>query len=634
MLQGAESNTPLQQRMREFSKKISIVILGICVFLFISGLLRGENPVSMLMVAISLAVAAIPEALPAVITISLAIGARKLVRGNALVRKLSAVETLGSVSFICTDKTGTLTQNKMTVRDVWVYEKVAIDGLPSSELLLRAMINNQDTIKNEEDEHKGDPTEVALFEYALQQQEQNNGNYLLERHHELPFDSDRKMMTTVHPYKNQFFVITKGAIEAVLENSIDAEKEVINKRIEEMAASGMRVIAYACKLIPTFSNAHALTLETDLQFIGIAGLLDPPRPEAKVAVAECISAGIVPVMITGDHPATAKSIAMELGIIQKPTDRLVTGADLQAMDETDFENTIDHIKVYARVSPEQKLQIVKTLQKNKHFVSMTGDGVNDAPALRQANIGVAMGITGTDVSKEAAHMILLDDNFATIVKAVKEGRRIYDNIRKFIRYIMTGNSSEIWTLLLAPFLGLPVPLLPIQILWINLVTDGLPALALAKEPAEYDIMKRPPRKPDESIFAQGLGWHVLWVGFVIGVLCLAVQAWALQNTEAKWQTMIFTTLCFCQMGHVLAIQSERTSIYKTGLFKNLYLLGSVLLTFLLQLVILYIPFFNEVFHTKPLTLAEMLICISIAFLVFNLVEVEKYYQGRKRAQKQ
>jgi Ca2+-transporting ATPase len=435
----------------------------------------------------------------------------------------------------------------------------------------------------------------------------------------------------VHQFGEQYLVITKGALEAVLNISINTDAEQVAQQSEELAAEGMRLIAFGCKLLPTFSNAHMDRLETDLQFVGVAGLLDPPRPEARQAVAECISAGIVPVMITGDHPATAKAIATELGIIQHASDKVVTGAELQQMDEELFENTITQIKVYARVSPEQKLQIVKTLQKKDQYVSMTGDGVNDAPALRQANIGVAMGITGTDVSKEAAHMILLDDNFATIVKAVKEGRRIFDNIRKFIRYIMTGNSSEIWTILLAPLVGLPVPLLPIQILWINLVTDGLPALALAKEPAEANVMQRPPRKPHESIFAQGLGWHVLWVGLAMGVLCLALQAWAFNNGNTKWQTLVFTTLCFCQMSHVLAIQSEHTLVFRHGLFKNLYLLGAVVLTFLLQLALIYIPFLNSVFSTQPLTLKELGLCIGAAAVVFVLVELEKLVRFKKAA---
>jgi Ca2+-transporting ATPase len=631
MLQGAESTTPLQQRLAAFSKRLSIIILGICIVLFGTGLLRGEKPVAMLLVAISLAVAAIPEALPAVITISLALGARKLVRKNALIRKLPAVETLGSVTFICTDKTGTLTQNKMTVREVWENEKVALGGFAPKQLLLGCMLNNQDTTTDEEGSTKGDPTEVALYTYAAQQLEKDEDRFRFQRVHELPFDSNRKLMTTVHQFGEQYLVITKGALEAVLNSSINTDAEQVAQQSEELAAEGMRLIAFGCKVLPTFSNTHEDRLEAGLQFVGVAGLLDPPRPEARQAVAECISAGIVPVMITGDHPATAKAIATELGIIQNASDKVITGTELQQMDGQLFENTIEQIKVYARVSPEQKLQIVKTLQKKDQYVSMTGDGVNDAPALRQANIGVAMGITGTDVSKEAAHMILLDDNFATIVKAVKEGRRIFDNIRKFIRYIMTGNSSEIWTILLAPLVGLPVPLLPIQILWINLVTDGLPALALAKEPAEANVMQRPPRKPHESIFAQGLGWHVLWVGLAIGVLCLALQAWAFNNGNTKWQTLVFTTLCFCQMSHVLAIQSEHTLVIRHGLFKNLYLLGAVVLTFLLQLALIYIPFLNGIFSTQPLTLKELGLCIGASAVVFVLVEVEKLVRFKRTA---
>jgi Ca2+-transporting ATPase len=362
-------------------------------------------------------------------------------------------------------------------------------------------------------------------------------------------------------------------------------------------------------------------------------MIDPPREEAKNAVKECITAGIVPVMITGDHPVTARAIAAEIGIITNEDDRLITGKELAAMSEEQFARIVDHIKVYARVNPEQKLKIVKTLQKKNHFVSMTGDGVNDAPALKQANIGVAMGITGTDVSKEASHMILLDDNFATIIKAVREGRRIFDNIRKFIRYIMTGNSSEIWTLLLAPLIGLPIPLLPIHILWINLVTDGLPALALANEPAEENIMQRPPRTTTESIFSQGLGLHVLWVGLLMGALCLGVQAWAVHAENEKWQTMVFTTLCFCQMAHVLAIKSENSFFYRSGFLTNIFLSGSVLLTFLLQLALIYLPLMNEVFSTKPLSLNELLVCIGAGLIVFHAVELEKWIRKLKTTNK-
>lgn len=515
MLQEDETITPLQQRLAHFGKRLSLVVLGICALLYLVGLLRGEDPVRMLLTAISVAVAAIPEALPAVITIALAFGAKRLVRQNALVRRLAAVETLGSVTFICTDKTGTLTQNKMTVRDAWPYVKTEIDQEPLTpkERFLFSMAANQDT-REEAGVLKGDPTETALVAYT-QAQKGFDATWLqrYKRVFEVPFDSVRKMMTTVHQIApGTYMVITKGALESVLDvcQPVDG---TVQEKAAALTKQGQRVIAYSYKFINYLPQPGAPDLEQAQLFSGLAGIIDPPRPEAKKAVAECKSAGIVPVMITGDHPVTAQVIATELGIIASPEDRVLTGKELEQLREEDFEKVIEQIKVYARVSPSQKLQIVKALQQKKHFVAMTGDGVNDAPALKRANIGVAMGITGTDVSKEAAHMILLDDNFSTIVKAVREGRRIYDNIRKFIRYVMTGNSGEIWTIFLAPLAGLPVPLLPIHILWINLVTDGLPGLALAKERAENDIMKRPPRHPGESVFAHGMNWQILWGWF-------------------------------------------------------------------------------------------------------------------------
>ena len=624
MLQGAEAMTPLQKRLEEFSKKLSYIVLAICLLLLIMGLLRGENWANMLLVAISLAVAAIPEALPAVITVSLALGARKLVRKNALIRRLHAVETLGSVTFICTDKTGTLTENRMTVKETWVPEANGTDQLQGENLLLFCMIQNQDTKQEKEGKISGDPTEVALYEYAVHHDNFQQEWLQVERIYEMPFDSDRKMMTTVHPFDDRFIVITKGALESIVDHCIETNREQAEAASSAMAEKGMRVLAYAYKLIEHQpDDSENESLENELHFAGLAGMIDPPREEAKKAVAECIGAGIVPVMITGDHPVTAKAIAREIGILREENDRVVTGIELSKMPEEQFASEIEKIKVYARVNPEQKLQIVKTLQSRQHFVSMTGDGVNDAPALKQANIGVAMGITGTDVSKEASDMILLDDNFATIVRAVKEGRRIFDNIRKFIRYIMTGNSSEIWTIMLAPLFGLPIPLLPIHILWVNLVTDGLPALALANEPAEKNIMQRPPRRSSETVFAQGLGWHVLWVGLLMGGLCLVIQYWAIDLGKTHWQTMVFTTLCFSQMAHVLAIRKERSSFFSGNPFSNLFLLGSVLLTFLLQLAIIYVPQMNEIFSTAPLNMKELLICIGAGAVVFTAVEIEK-----------
>lgn len=634
MLQEKESTTPLQQRLADFSKKLSFIILGICVVLYFIGVLRGEKPVNMLLTTISLAVAAIPEALPAVITIALALGAKKLVRKNALIRKLPAVETLGSVTYICTDKTGTLTQNQMTVQEIWQHEafELNIPEVQKEQALLLVMSLNHDSQEDTTDtsKRKGDPTEVALVEYALQQKGYNNKwEQAFPRKQELPFDSDRKLMTTVHAVNNEFLVVTKGALESIFKITQSTSEEKITEKSDKLAEAGQRVIAYSCKLIKQLPKEGDMeALESEQHFCGLAGMIDPPRPEARKAIAECKTAGIVPVMITGDHPITAAAIARDMGILQHGNDKIVTGVELEKISDDDLENEITLIKVYARVSPQQKLRIVKTLQKKDQFVAMTGDGVNDAPALKRANIGVAMGITGTDVSKEASHMILLDDNFATIVKAVKEGRRIYDNIRKFIRYVLACNFAEILILFMAPIVNLPIPLLPIHILWINLVTDSLPGLALAGEKADPRVMQRPPRNPGESIFAQGAGFNIIWVGILMATIGLVTQAWAIHIGDAHWQTMIFTVLCFSQMGHALVSRSETEYIFRLGVFSNRPLIGAIALTFVLQIALIYIPFLNEVFNTAPLTWKELVICLLISTITFHAVELEKFIKKR------
>lgn len=630
MLQREEVKTPLQNRLLDFSKKLSIVIGLICVIIYGVGLLRGEDHTKMLMTAISVAVAAIPEALPAVITIALALGAKRMVSKKALIRKLPAVETLGSIDYICTDKTGTLTQNKMTVREVWTPMGYSVLDLPLVETLHLAMSLNQDT-QQSPNQLMGDSTEIAAMQYACDQnKELVKSGIAFPRLSEIPFDSERRMMTTIHQHHRQYLVITKGAAESVILKCRESSKDEVLAKADTMAVQGMRTLAYACKVISELpsKSVQGSEIESDFQFIGLIGMIDPPRPEVIQAVKECREAGIIPVMITGDHSKTAITIAREVGIME-PKHNILTGQEIAAMSPEQLNIQVESVRVYARVNAAQKLNIVKALQSRGHYVAMTGDGVNDAPSLKIANIGVAMGITGTDVSKQAADMILLDDNFITIVGAIREGRRIFDNIQKFIRYIMTGNAGEIWTILLAPLVGLPIPLLPIHILWINLVTDGLPGLALANEPAERNIMQRPPRAKEASVFSGGVALHIVWVGLLIGALCLGIQAYAVNQEMAHWQTMVFTTLSFCQLAHVMAIRSSDTVIYKHGFFKNRILLITLVATILLQLSLVYIPFLQHYFHTASLSFTELLICFGAAAVVFHAVEIEKWIRHQK-----
>ena len=632
LLDTKELQTPLQKKLSDFGKKLSFIVIAICVVMFGVGLLRGEEPIQMLLTSISVAVAAIPEALPALIIIALAIGAKRLVRINALIRKLPATETLGSVTYICTDKTGTITQNKMTVTNIWqMSETSSFKNLSADELLLIAMELNHDVMLDENNNLKGDPTEIALVEYS--RSNRNNKiafNIDQPREQELPFDSERKRMSVIYPFNNAWMVITKGAVESILEICDEKNAAQINTATAEFAKEGKRILAYSFRELPDLPDSFSVeTIECKMHFLGLVAMIDPPRLESKQAIIDCKTAGIIPVMITGDHPITARVIAMETGIIGDAKDKIITGAELDALSDAEFEKEVENIRLYARVSPEQKLLIVKTLQKRSQIVAMTGDGVNDAPALRRADIGVAMGITGTDVSKEAADMILLDDNFATLIKAIKEGRRIYDNIRKFFKYILTSNGGEIWTLFLAPLIGLPLPLLPIHILYINLVTDGLPGLAFAAEPSEKDILNRKPRKPNESIFANGIGIHILWVGFFMGAICLATQAIAMHLENDKWQTMVFTVLCISQMGHAMAIRSNMESLFQQGVFGNKQLAAAVLLTLGLQMIVIYVPFMQDIFGTEALSLNELLICIAISSTVFWVVEFEKLLKRTK-----
>ncbi|SEM22254.1 Ca2+-transporting ATPase [Syntrophus gentianae] len=649
MLQAdEEGKTPLQKRLETFGRKLALSVLVICVVVLGIGLLRGEQPLLMLLTAISLAVAAIPEALPAVITIALALGAKKLIKLKALIRKLPAVETLGSVTYICSDKTGTLTLNRMTVEELFFNGRriaaedfaAGIEEEGAASVFLSALALSNDAQAGNGGEVLGDPTETALYRVA---EKSGYDKADLEKTHrrvaEIPFDSERKCMTTFHEWEGGLVSFTKGAVDVLVEKSRDmmmpeSPMPIDLGRIkglnESMAAGGMRVLCFAMRRWDRLPDDMSPgNVEKEMTMIGLVGMIDPPREEAGAAVALCRSAGIKTVMITGDHPATAQAIARKLGILDGDGQAVMTGTELEKLSLEEFEERVEHIRVYARVAPEQKLKIVKALQDRGQYVAMTGDGVNDAPALKRADIGIAMGITGTDVSKEAASMILLDDNFASIVNAVKEGRKIYDNIRKFVKYLLTTNSGEIWTLFLAPVVGLPIPLLPIQILWINLVTDGLPALALSLEPAEGDVMNRPPRHPQESIFAGGLGFHAIWVGLLMAGIVLFLLFWSIRTDNPHWQTMVFTFLCLTQLGNVLAIRSERESLFKIGLFSNSYLLGAVLLTFLLQMATVYVPVLNPVFKTVPLTLEETLFTVSLSSIVFFAVEIEKLVKRRK-----
>ncbi len=682
MLQTVEREvTPLQRRLAQLGQGLAAVALALVMVVFAFGLLRGEEPKLMLMTALALAVAVVPEGLPAVATITLALGAQRMLRRRALIRKLPAVETLGSVTVICSDKTGTLTQNRMTVSVL----DVAGNQLEFQELLERgglgfslqsdaephparseltvllvggALCNDASLVRASaaNPEAVGDPTETALVVAAAHF---GMAKPTLERHFprmaELPFDSERKRMTTVHRVSGEQFAgwplpaspylaFTKGAVDGLLEicslvlvdgtvQTIDARwRERIRAAQESLAARQMRVLGVAFRpwqTLPKTGEGVSPELERDLTFVGLVGMVDPPRPEVREAVATCLTAGIRPVMITGDHPLTAQQIATDLGIARNG--QVLTGHDLEQMTPEVLAQRAPSVDVYARVSPEHKLRIVEALQSRGELVAMTGDGVNDAPALKKADIGVAMGVTGTDVAKEASAMVLLDDNFATIVSAVKEGRVIFDNIRKFIKYTMTSNAGEIWTMLLGPVLGLPLALLPLQILWINLVTDGLPGLALGVEPAERGTMRRLPYPPKENVFGQGVGKHILWVGMLMGAVTLAVGYVYWRAGSEAWQTMVFTTLTLSQMGHVLAIRSSRDSLFQQGLGSNKALLTAVTLTLALQMVVTYLPPLQAVFHTKALSLMDLGVALGLSTVVFWAVELEKLLIRRRRA---
>ncbi|WP_432713203.1 cation-translocating P-type ATPase, partial [Pedobacter sp.] len=589
MMDVETQQTPLQQRLAVFSKQMAVVVILICAVIFGFGFLRGEAPLMMFLTALSLAVAALPEALPAVVTIALSKGASRMVKQKALMRNLPAVETLGSVTYICSDKTGTLTQNIMKVEKMHALDK-------QEERLHYAMMLTNEVRFADDGNILGDSTETALVNYANEQGiSKEKADLLYPLVDKLPFDSVRMRMSTLHEHQNQWILFVKGApikiVEVLAEAYQDTGEEYLNLN-REYAAQGLRVLFFAYQIFNQKPATINVALEKELIFLGMVAMIDPPREEVIEAIRECKQAGIKTVMITGDQALTAVAIAERLQMVDEGANKTMTGAELSNMSAEEFSKEVQHIAVYARVSPQQKLNIVRALQQKNEFVAMTGDGVNDAPSLKQADIGVAMGITGTDVAKDAADMILLDDNFATIVKAVKEGRRIYENIKKFILYVLSCNLAEILTIVFAPLIGMAIPLLPIHILWINLVTDGLPGLALTAEPAEKGIMNRPPRPPKESLFAGGMILKILCTGILMAVIVLLAQYYtAKQGYNIKTQqTMVFTLLCFIQLGNALSVRLSFNSIFSSALFTNKGLWWVILITMVLQLLIVYVPF--------------------------------------------
>ena len=668
--------TPLQQRMTQLGTVLVTGSLILTAVVIVIGLLKSGWGAfkDLVEVSLSMAVAVVPEGLPAVITVTLALGTQRMIKRNALIRKLSAVETLGSVNTICSDKTGTLTQNKMVVQKVETggesYQVTGQGYAPIGQftdsqdeavevaqnnsikaLMTACILCNDATLKNDEKNEwiiLGDPTEGALLSVAGKAGlEQVITNRKYPRIAEFPFNSERKRMAVVvnaediinSPFAERSYgllVLVKGSAELILErckyyqkgNQVIALTEedraqVIAKN-NSMAQNGLRVLGFAYKTVVEIPSDEA-DAESNLGWLGLIAMLDAPRPEVKIAIAKCLDAGMRPIMITGDHPLTAKAIGEELGL-SKPGAQIRTGAELELMSQEELEAQVDDISIYARVSPEHKLRIVKALQKRNNFVAMTGDGVNDAPALKQADIGIAMGITGTDVSKGASDMVLVDDNFATIVAATEEGRVVYSNIRRFIKYILGSNVGEVITLGASALLGFSgVPLSPLQILWMNLVTDGLPALALAVEPPEPNIMKYPPYSPKESIFSRGMGSYIIRIGIVFGIFSVALMIYAYNNHPNTWKTMVFTTLCLAQMGHAIAIRSNTQQIWQMNPFSNPYLLGAVAGTILLQLMLIYVPPIRQFFGTEVLNQKELLICLVFSLSMLVWIELEKLF---------
>ena len=662
-----ETETPLQEKLNRLGKTLGIVALVICAFIFLVGLIQGKEPIHMFMSAVSLAVAAIPEGLAAVSTIVLAIGVQRMVKRNAIVKKLPAVETLGSATVICSDKTGTLTQNKMTVEKIYYNNKLInmseIDKDADSEelkqLVYASMLCN-DTKISKENKLTGDPTETALIDMGFNLGFNPSVFEELPRVNEIPFDSDRKLMTTVHKLEDKYIVYTKGGVDELLsisknyiiDGKINEDLEDFKKDIydnnQKMAKDALRVLAMGYKILDHEPlNEEIKHIEKDLTYIGMVGMIDPPREEAKIAVEKCKTAGIKTVMITGDHKITATAIAKQLGIL-KDESEAITGLELEKMSDEELEKNVKKYSVYARVSPEHKVRIVKAWQKNGEVVAMTGDGVNDAPALKKADIGCAMGMVGTDVAKEAADVILTDDNFATVVSAVEEGRRIYDNILKAIQFLLSSNVGEIIILfiatlitpLLAKWFGITnisalEPLLPIHILWINLVTDSLPALALAFDPANSDVMDRKPLKPSKGIFTKGMTWRIIYQGVMIGILTLIafviglstkepINGLTLEETKIEVaQTMSFIVLAFSELVHVFNIRDNKKSIFKTKVFNNMKLILAIMISALLMFIILFVPVLRQIFSIPILPLGNILELIVLIIAPIIIVEIFK-----------
>lgn len=647
-----EEETPLQKNLEKLGKQIGVIVLAICAVVFVVGIFEGNPLLEMFLTSVSLAVAAVPEGLPAVVTIVLALGMYNMVKRHAVIRRLQAVEALGSVNVICSDKTGTLTKNEMTVVKYYLHPSMLFEHKQAKQnnskslqsLLMGATLCNDSfiTMKDGNRVTSGDPTEIALavaafdlgIEKAILEEK-------MPRVHEIPFDSDRKMMTTVHKDQNETLSFTKGAPDVVIRNCnrymsedgqiknlTEHDKEQILQYNTQMAQEGLRVLAVAFKDV---QNDDLSNLESDMTFLGLMGMIDPPRPEVKEALEKCQTAGIRVVMITGDHKVTAQTIAKELGILDQ-NDMVLTGSDLIEMDVDQLVKVVEKVKVYARVSPNDKLKIVEALKKQGRIVAMTGDGVNDAPALKKSDIGVAMGITGTDVSKDASDMVLTDDNFASIVAAVEEGRKIFDNIRKVVYYLLSCNISEVATIFISILLRLPLPLIPVQILWMNLVTDGLPALALGVEPAEPDVMKRPPRDPEEGIMSKDVLTNIFIGGLLLSMLTLFVYGWALIEHDQieLLRTMVFFTLCTGQMMHAFNSKSLRFSLFKVGIKNNPRLIMANLVSFALLIAVIYIPGLQDVFGTTSLTGKQLVVSLIAALMMLPLYELVKAIRYRKK----